>query len=95
MATQADYEAVVSLEEKYRDFKITSRDLPTTQGRFEQYLSDHNISVKHFRFILLLLLMILPVATVVFFFLNNSAITAIRANAQVQYESDLYRELTR
>jgi len=70
MATQEDYENLVSLDSQYQDFKITLHDLPTTEGRFEHYLAEQNIPIKNLRVILVLLLFLIPVSTVGFFVMS-------------------------
>ncbi len=82
MATQEEYEAIVSIKPSYRDFKITSRDLPTTEGRLENYLSERNIPTKNFRLILILVLVMIPLSTIFFFVFNNSVLDLLKINAQ-------------
>ena len=82
MATQQDYEAIVSIPQHYHDFKMTARDLPSTQGRLEHYLSDHNVKIPKLRLFLILLLVSITFSTVGIFLVSNPTIKNLRATAQ-------------
>lgn len=74
MASQQDYEDIVNLGTRYADFKITSRDLPSTNGRLEQYLIERNLPAKKIRYALITILFITPIITVSLFFFTHPSI---------------------
>ncbi len=85
MATQEEYELIVSIPKHYHDFKITKTDLPTTEGRLEHFLSENNLAVKDVRLVLVLLFVITILSTIGFFLLNHPAIAQMNSR-----EVDLY-----
>jgi hypothetical protein len=94
MATQQEYEALVSINPRYKDFTISLRDLPSTEGRLEHFLSQYNVPVKHLRLLLVVILFLIPFSVISFFVLNHPSLSILNAQTQesLQRVSDLTDE---